>query len=95
MQVGDAHADMHTHCMRTHRIHRCTNAHMHTHMGTHYTQRERIRKMLIQFDCLLGHTSNEPKKLSTGMHAPEDGIGHDIITTTRQHPQMSMSTAPM
>ena len=50
--------------------------------------------MLIQFDCL-GHTSNQPKKLSTGMHAPDDGIGHDIITTTRQHPQMSMSTVPM
>ena len=52
---------------------RCTNAHMHTHTGTH-TERERSRKMHIQFDCLLGHTSNQPKKLSTGMHAPNDGI---------------------
>ena len=69
---------------------RDAHAHMHTH-----TERERNRKIHIQLDGLLGHTSNQPKKLSTGMHAPDDGIGHDIITTTRQHPQMSMSTVPM
>ena len=91
------HTHMHTHA---HRPHPCAQMHKRTHAHTHgtqymHTESERNRKMLIQFDCLLGHNSNQPKKLSTGMHAPDDGIGHDIITTTRQQPQMSMSTAPM
>ena len=92
------HTHMHTHAHRPHpcaQMHKRTHAHTHTSTLYMHTERERNKKMLIQFDCLLGHTSNQPKKLSTGMHAPDDGIGHDIITTTRQHPQMSMSTVPM
>ena len=42
---------------------------------------------------LLGHTSAELKKLSTGVHAPEDGICHNILTTSRQHPLQSTYAA--
>ena len=91
--MDDTHTHAHT-CTQTASM--CTDVQTHTCTHTRHTiHTERNRKMLIQFDCLLGHTSNQPKKPSTGMHAPEDGIGHDIITTTRQHPQMSMSTVPM
>ena len=92
------HKHMHTHAHRPHpQMHKHTHKHTHTHTQTHtiHTERERNRKMHIQFDCLLGHTSNQPKKLSTGMLAPEDAIEHEIITTTRQNPQMSMSTVSM
>ena len=88
-------------CKHTH-IHKHTHAHTHTHTNTHknthththtqarttwtHMQRERCT---FNLTSLLGHTSAEPKKLGTGMHAPEDGICHNILTKSRQHPLQS------
>ena len=47
------------------------------------------RKCTFNLTSLLGHTSAEPKKLGTGMHAPEDGIWHNILIKSRQHPLQS------
>ena len=48
-----------------------------------YAERERCT---FNLTSLLGHTSAETKKLGTGMHAPENGICHNILIKSRQHP---------
>ena len=72
--------------------HICKQTHTHTHRNTH-TGRMRAHakreKCTFNLTSLLGHTSAELKNLGTGMHAPEDGICHNILITSRQHPLQS------
>ena len=75
-----------------------TYTHTLKHTETHTQDRMRAHakreKCTFNLTSLLGHTSAEPKKLGTGMHAPEDGICYNILITSRQHPLQSTYIVP-
>ena len=87
------HTHTHTHTQSHTRTHTHTNTHKntqkHTHMQDHMHAHAETERCTFNLTSLLGHTSAEPKKLGTGMHAPEDGICHNILTKSRQHPLQS------
>ena len=87
------HTRTHMYALTPHHTHTHKHTHTHTHRNTHMQDHMRAhterKECSFNLTSLLGHTSAESKKLGTGMHATEDGICHNILTTTRQHPLRS------